>query len=265
MYSNITLAKKYLHYYLTAANGKGHGMHSPFVFDFIRRVLSNGNGYAPPSTIEALRKTLLHDPRTITVEDMGAGSRNGGSKQKKVKDIARAALKPRKLAQLLFRLASHYRPRHIVELGTSLGLTTAYFSAAVPDAQVITIEGSAAVADIAQENFRQLDRHNIELHTGHFDQVLPGILERFPVIDMAYVDGNHRYAPTMDYFRQLLRAADENTILVFDDIHWSEEMERAWTEIRQHPEVTYTIDIFFLGFVFFRKDFKVKQDFMIRF
>jgi len=53
--------------------------------------------------------------------------------------------------------------------------------------------------------------------------------------------------------------------LVFDDIHWSAEMEKAWLEIKSHPSVQYTIDIFFLGFVFFRPDFKVKQNFSIRF
>src|SRR4051812_7746844 len=100
MYGRFTLAKKYLRYFLQSSNGKGHGMHSPFVFDFILRVLNNGANYQPPASIEALRKKLRNDPTSITVEELGAGSRSGIAKQKRVADIARTALKPPQLAQV---------------------------------------------------------------------------------------------------------------------------------------------------------------------
>jgi len=240
-------------------------MHSPFVFDFILNVLNNKSHYQPPAEIEQLRRELLSDKRIIGVEDLGAGSRSGSSKQRSVNRIARSALKPKRLAQVLFRLAKHYQPKTIVELGTSLGITTSYFSKACPDAVITSIEGSASVAAIAEESFQKLNCANVRLVKGNFDEVLYPAIHPFLSIDLAYIDGNHRYRPTINYFHQFLTHSHNQTILVFDDIHWSAEMEKAWEEIKQHPSVPYTIDIFFLGFVFFRQEFKVKQNFSIRF
>lgn len=240
-------------------------MHSPFVFDFILNVLNNKSNYQPPGEIEDLRRLLLKDKRIIEIEEMGAGSRTSSSNQRTVGQIANASLKSKRLAQILFRLVKHYQPLSIIELGTSLGITTCYFSKANPDASVITIEGNKPTAALATENFQKLNCKNVQLQQGNFDDILPSILSRVPTIDLAYIDGNHRYQPTINYFQQFLAKWHNQTILVFDDIHWSAEMENAWKEIESHPSVQYTIDIFFLGFVFFRKDFKVKQNFSIRF
>jgi predicted O-methyltransferase YrrM len=250
---------------MTASNSKGHGMHSPFVFDFIQNVLNNRSHYIPPSDIEKLREQLLGEDEIVPITDLGAGSRSENANDKKVSQLAATALKPRKYAQLLFRLVQHYHPSRIVELGTSLGITTAYLSKGDPAAQLITIEGSPAIAQLARDNFRKLNCTNIELVQGDFDVLLPSLLNKLPDIDLAYIDGNHRYHPTINYFNQMLQKAHNDTILVFDDIHWSKEMEHSWEEIKAHPSVQYTIDIFFLGFVFFRQEFKVKQHFKIRF
>lgn len=240
-------------------------MHSPFVFDFILNVLNNKSNYKAPQEIEQLRKQLLSDKRIIEIEDFGAGSRINSSKQRSVAQIAKSALKTKRLAQVLFRLAKHYQPQSIIELGTSLGITTAYFSKANSNAIVKTIEGGQQIAGVAKGNFHKLNCTNIQQLTGNFDDLLPLVIDQLLSIDLAYIDGNHRYEPTINYFYQFLPKIKAQTILVFDDIHWSEEMEQAWDEIKAHSSVQYTIDIFFLGFVFFRQEFKVKQDFTIRF
>lgn len=240
-------------------------MHSPFVFDFILNVLNNKSLYRAPVEIEQLRKQLLNDKRVLKIEEMGAGSRTDSSNQRKVCHIASSALKSKRLAQVLFRLAKHYQPKTIIELGTSLGITTAYFSKANPDASIITIEGSKAIAEVAKENFLHLHCDRIQLLQGNFDELLPSFISQLSSIDLGYIDGNHRYQPTIKYFHQFLSKSNGSTILVFDDIHWSSEMEKAWEEIKAHPSVKYTIDIFFLGFVFLRDEFKIKQHFSIRF
>ncbi len=265
MYNSFQLAKKYLNYYLRASNRKGHGMHSPFVFDFILNVLNNKSNYQSIEEIELLRKELLRDKRVIEIEDFGAGSRINSSKKRSVDQIAKSALKSKRLANVLFRLVRYYQPQTIVELGTSLGITTAYFSKANSNASINTIEGSKQVAAIAEENFQKLNCTNIQLLQGNFDNLLPSVISQLSSINLAYIDGNHRYQPTINYFHQFLSKSNNQTILVFDDIHWSAEMQRAWEEIKSHPSVQYTIDIFFLGFVFFREEFKVKQNFSIRF
>jgi len=152
-----------------------------------------------------------------------------------------------------------------LELGTSLGITTSYLAFANLSAQVITMEGAPTVADLAQKTFDRLNLKGIEVLKGNFNQTLPETLERIKTVDLVFIDGNHRKDPTLNYFHQLINHSTESTILIFDDIHWSSEMELAWKEIQQHPEVTLTIDLFFIGLVFFKKDFKAKQHFVIRF
>lgn len=240
-------------------------MHSPFVFDFIQQVLNNKNGRNPPPQLEALRRQLLHDDSTILIEDFGAGSRVENTAQKTIRQIAKTAVKPKKWSQFLYRLVQHYKPHTIIELGTSLGISTAYMAAAAPDATIITIEGSPQIQQCAAKNFEVLGMGFLKSLTGHFDVVLPQVLASVETVDLAYIDGNHRLQPTLHYFEQLLQKKHDTSVFIFDDIHWSGEMEEAWRTIQQHPDVRYTIDLFFVGVVFFRAEFKAKQHFTIRF
>jgi predicted O-methyltransferase YrrM len=282
MYSRLRLAQKYIHYYRIASNGKGHGIHSPFVFDFIVKVLNEDTRFPEYDAVERLRRELKRDATLLEVEDLGAGSAMGaprsgkaglggrmdpgGRKQfRKVSDIARQAAKSSKWGQLLFRIARHYRPDRILELGTSLGLTTAYLAKGAPDAVVYTIEGAPAVAEVAAANFGALELERIRLRTGNFDAELTPVLESMGPVDLAFVDGNHRRDPTLYYFNRLMERSSGSSVLIFDDIHWSAEMEEAWGVIRRDPRVYLTIDLFFIGLVFRREEFKVKQDFVIRF
>jgi predicted O-methyltransferase YrrM len=265
MFSSWQLIKKYSAYYLTASNGKGHGIHSPFVYDFVRQVLNDKRNFYAYGQVESLRKKLLQNEAVINVEDFGAGSAINKTNQRSVASIARHAAKSKKWAQLLFRIVNYYQPATILELGTSLGISTAYMAMANPRARIITAEGSAAIAAEANKNFQSLGLSTIQQVTGNFDDTLPGILTTLPKLDQAFIDGNHRYEPTVRYFNQLLPSIHANSILIFDDIHWSADMERAWNEIRENSAVQLSIDLFFIGLVFFSDQFKVKQHFTIRF
>ena len=265
MFSRLQLAKKFLNYYFSASNGKGHGIHSPFVFDFVKNVLNDTSRHEAYQTVESLRKKMLTDNRLLEIEDMGAGSVISKTKQRKVSDIARHAVKPKKFGQLLFRIVSYYQPSNIVELGTSLGITTAYLALANLQSAVITMEGASSVAAVAQNNFQNLGLKNINVIKGNFDHVLPTALPATGSLDFVFVDGNHRKDPTVNYFLALIKQVNHGSILIFDDIHWSREMEEAWEIIKAHPSVTLSIDLFFIGLVFFRNDFKIKQHFVINF
>jgi len=265
LYSKFQLAKKYLHYYFTASSGKGHGIHSPFVFDLIKNVLQDKTAYDCYPVIEKIRQGLLLQKTEILVEDLGAGSSVIKTNKRVVADMAGSSLKPKKYAQLLFRMVQYYKPETIIELGTSFGITTAYLAAGNTHAKVYTIEGSEAIAEIARNHLERYVPGQVELITGHFNDVLPGILNKTGHTGLAFIDGNHRKVPTLDYFRQLLGRCGSSSILIFDDIHWSAEMEEAWAEIGQHPSVTLTIDLFFIGIVFFNADINHKQHYTIRF
>jgi len=264
MYSAAQLAYKYLRYYLTASNGKGHGVHSPFVFDFIEKVLNDRRHFYAYDTIEALRNRLLNDKRVIEVEDFGAGSRKDNSNKRSVASIAKNAVKPAKYGQFLFRLVNHYKPNSILEMGTSLGVSTAYLAAGNPAARVVTLEGSKEIAVVARQNFEQLGLEAIQQVTGNFDETLPFVL-RDQKFDLVFIDGNHRKEPTLNYFRLLLTNLPNEIILIFDDIHWSREMEEAWTEICSNENVRVSIDLFFMGIVVFRDGIREKQHYRIRF
>ena len=265
MYSKLQLTKKYIQYHITGSNKKGHGIHSPFVFDFIRNVLNDRGEYDSYQMVESVRTHLLKDHTVLDVEDFGAGSGVTKSRQKKVRDIARYAAKPKKFGQLLFRIVQHYHPRTTIELGTSLGLTTSYLALAYYDGTVHTLEGAPNVASIAKKHFQQLNLKNIGVTEGNFDDTLPGVLESISNIDLAFLDGNHRKEPTLRYFNQLLKKINASSIVIFDDIHWSTDMEDAWETIKANPDVKLSIDLFFMGLVFFRDEFKTKQHFTIRF
>jgi predicted O-methyltransferase YrrM len=265
MYSRLHLALKFLHHYFTASNSKGHGIHSPFVFEFVTKVMNDRKHNAAYEQVEQLRRKLLADTRLLEVDDLGAGSSMTKNKLRSVAAMAKHAAKPGSFGQLLFRVARYYQPGIVLELGTSLGLSTAYLSLANPASHIVTIEGSESIAAIARHNFLEMGLKNIQVTVGHFDNTLPDILRDLSTVDFVFIDGNHRQAPTENYFRLLLSKVSHNSILVFDDIHWSKEMEAAWETIKNHSSVTCTIDLFFAGFVFFRKEIMQKQHFDIRY
>lgn len=265
MYTASQLAKKYIHYYINAANSKGHGVHSPFVFNFIKFIKNDQKRYPCYERIEQLRTALLDNKDWIEVEDFGAGSTVLKTTKRRIDKMAASSLKPKKFAQLLYRIVQYFQPQTIVELGTSFGITSSYLASANKSATLFTLEGAPPIANIASANFQTLHLKNILLKTGEFTETLPELLQQMSIVDFAFIDGNHREQPTLDYFEQFLLKSAPGTILVFDDIHWSKEMESAWAKIKAHPSVTLTIDLFFIGLVFFRTDFKVKQHFSLRF
>lgn len=266
MYSGIQLALKYVRYYLTASNGKGHGTHSPFVFEFITKVLNDKSVYPEYGPVEKLRQELLLDKTMLTVEDLGAGSVVSKTNQRTVASIARNAAKPKKFGQLLFRIARYYQLQRVIELGTSLGISAGYLAKGIgKEGTLTTVEGAASIAAVARQNFEKLGLDNIALINRSFDEAMPELQKPGSGIDLLFIDGNHRKDPTIRYYNSLLPYMNTGGMMIFDDIHWSREMEEAWEHIKQQPAVRCTIDLFFIGIVLFSPDFKEKQHFSIRF
>ncbi|GAB3901247.1 class I SAM-dependent methyltransferase [Larkinella knui] len=242
-----------------------HSLHSPFVFDLYSNLIRRDNpGEQRFAPIRALQQELLKDARKIQITDFGAGSRINASRERAVRDIAKNSQKPARFGRLLYRLIQRFDSRTIVDLGTSLGITTLYEATAAPAAQILTFEGCPQTAAVAQRNFRKLNYQNIEIITGNIDETLAERLKTVPAIDLAFFDANHRYEPTVRYFETCLLKVHNDTCFIFDDIHWSDEMEQAWDTIKAHPAVTVSIDLFYVGLVFFRSQ-QPKQDFILKF
>jgi predicted O-methyltransferase YrrM len=257
----LQLFFRFLKFYFQAKTR--YNVHSPFVFDFTEAVLEDDRWYYTFSEVEGLRAFLRKDKTKITVTDFGAGSQVTPGKERSLSSLARYSANSPMACRFLFKIVAKYKPATMLELGTSLGISTAYQAAASLNARFITLEGCPTVAMFARKNLEILKVKNVELLHGQFDEKLPEALEELGRLDYVFVDGNHRKEPTLHYFEQCLAHAHEGSVFIFDDIHWSRGMEEAWAAIQQHPKVKVTIDLFFFGVVFFRKENQVKEHFQL--
>jgi len=195
------------------------------------------------------------------VKDLGAGSKVLKSKSRKISDISKKVGISNKKARLLYRLVNFFQPKSILELGTSLGISTYAMSLGNPNSKIITIEGCPETAAVAKEQFEFNHLNNINLIVNSFDKELNNL--KHQKFDLIYIDGNHQKEPTLSYFETLIGTLNNDSVMILDDIHWSKGMTEAWDTIKQNPKVTLTIDVFYWGIVFFRKE-QVKQHFRIR-
>ena len=239
-----------------------HGLHSPFVYDLVTKCFYDKTQFEAYDVLKEYRKELVENHDTISVTDFGAGSRVFKSNLREISAIAKNAGIPKRRAKLLYRLVQHLECKTVIELGTSLGIATAAF-ALNKNAQVTSIEGCPETARIAQQQFNKFGLNNIQLKIRDFESALSNIVTKNTKADLIYFDGNHKKEPTLQYFSQLLPLAHNDTVFIFDDIHWSTEMEEAWEQIKAHPSVRVSIDTFYLGFVFFRKE-QAREHFNIR-
>lgn len=138
-----------------------HGIHSPFLFQLYNNVLTSIDQYYCFSEIEKIRYRLLKDDTTFTEIGWGAGSKAIKKKQKKVSEVAKTSLATKEVAQRYFRLVTWLKPKNIIELGTSLGLTTAYLAKANTQTNVYTFEGNNFLNTAAAEVFKELKIVNV--------------------------------------------------------------------------------------------------------
>lgn len=259
----FSLIKQYVSYFFKA---KGlHSLHSPFVFDLAKNVLDDRQEYPEYELLLKQRKRLLSNRNLIETVDFGtkAGSKEFTTYRERVQKLTKQRSHTVRCNQLLFRLSRFYKPQYILELGTATGLGTAALALGNNSAKVITVEGCASIASVASGSFERLHIKNTEIIIGNFNTVLAKVIDRIPKLDMVFFDGNHQKIPTLDYFHHCLTKAHDESVFIFDDIHWSKEMNEAWKQIQQHEAVTVTIDLFQFGLVFFNKGLS-KQDFILK-
>ena len=286
MKKNVYLYRvsSWLKHQLTARNTGGHGVHSPYLFEWVRMVMSDKNTYYVWDEIEEIRQEMLKDMRELEFVDYGSGgplptspSKGRSANMRRVCDIAKGSLARRKEAQLLARLvgwlgrplltspsrggigdeASEDRKGlTIVELGTSLGVTTAYLAAMDSRNKVVTYEGCPAVAEVARANWEKLGLSNIACVVGEITvDSLQLAVDRLSGIDVAFIDANHTCEATLTYFNALASRVHEKSVVVVDDIHYNEDMEKAWKAICADERVTTTMDLYRMGLVFFDKHY----------
>ncbi len=233
-------------------------LHSPFIFRFYLDILE-GKDDEVLAAIKALRERWQSDDSELPVQDFGTGQ----SVNRKISEMVGRVAVRHKYGQVLYRMVRQFAPKNILEIGTSLGLSSAYMALAAKDATVITLEGSPALSLKARELHRELGIANTTFITGNFDESLPKILNQSAALDFVFFDGNHTKEATLNYFLQCLPKAHADTVFVFDDIYWSKGMTEAWQQIKTHEAVKLSIDIYQFGIVFFKREKLAKEDFML--
>lgn len=254
------IAYSYITYLIRSSNQ--HGVHSPFVYQFITKCLYNKKDNNDTLLLKRIKQSLLNNTSIIKVTDFGAGSRVFKSNQREVKKIAQTAGISAKRSKLLHKIIRYFEPQKILEIGTSLGLASSAMALGNPQSKIISIEGCPETSRIAQETFSFFNINNITTVISHFDDYIDNI-DKSEKLDFIYFDGNHSKTATLSYFHKLLSTTKNNSIWIFDDIHWSHDMEEAWQEIVANPNVTVSIDTFQWGIIFFRKE-QEKEHFIIR-
>lgn len=239
---------------------KGHDIGSPFVLKLTDKFLLNvKNVQKTLAPVESLRKELLSDKTLIYIDDPGTGA----VKHDTIAGICKRASGSSRKLRILHQLVKFVEPEMTIELGTSLGLSSASIALAMPDKTVITVEGEKSIALQANDNFARLDLKNIRLIAQKFDEVLPALVGELKSPFFIYIDGNHTYEATVKYYDLFSLHLDEHSMLVFDDIRWSKGMEKAWDYICNHPQSTICIDFYDIGVVVFNKE-SIKQKINLR-
>ena len=251
--------KAYIKFLSKASNQ--HGVHSPFVYNFVTKCLYNKTKFDAYKKLKQYKKELLQSNTVLQITDLGEGSKVLDANQRNVGKMAKTSSSSKKDSELLYRLSDYFKFKTVLELGTSLGMGTYALSLANPTSKIITIEGCPNTSRFAQSQLKKHDIGNVEFLIGNFGNTIPTLQNNN--FDFIFFDGHHNKEATIQYFEALLPKTHNETVFVFDDIYWSEGMTEAWGYIKNHNAVTVTVDVFHLGFVFFRKE-QAKEHFKIR-
>lgn len=232
---------KYIEHLFYMRHRKGHGIHSPYLFEFVNGVLFNGEGVELPPFIRKEHRKLRAENAFVR----------------------RSSVK-RKYGFLLYRITRWFHPEMIIELGTGLGISTIYLSSGSHEIPLHSIEQNKERAELAEQLIKKWCPGPISIHVGAMEEMLKDVLPLLPRRFVAFVDGNHHHKPTVAYVDELIDRAEDEAIIVMDDIYWSRGMQRAWKDVIAREEVQVSFDLFHMGILIIGKELQ-KKKFKIKF
>ncbi|PLX15407.1 MAG: SAM-dependent methyltransferase [Marinilabiliales bacterium] len=263
MNQRLRFALKFLNYWLFSRHKKGHGIHSPFVFNLVLNVFNNKTPHVDLDKAFKVYNYYKSSKELLHLNEIGAGSSYKKTKEQTVGNIIRQSSVNKKYGRLLYNLAKYFKSDFILEIGTSVGVGTTFIAQASPTAKFTTLEGLSGKIKVAKEMSSKLG-HKTSFIEGNFDVTLESVLNGYQKLDFVFFDGNHTKESTLKYFELCALKSHNESIFIFDDIHWSKEMEEAWEEIKDHKNVSVSVDIFRMGLIFFKKELS-KEHYVIKF
>ena len=239
--------------------------HSPYLFRLMSFMANDEVRFEKFSAIEALRRKWLKNRTRIVRKDKGTGSLYSGKPDtESISAIAKHALSLPFQCRCMARLVHLEKPNVIIEFGSSLGISAAYLQSGNPSSVITTVEGDPEIAKLARTTFAELEMTGIRLVASTFEEFLASRQVNDRQIDLLFLDGNHNSSALLDYYEKLKSNFSANTIVLVDDIYWSQDMEQGWRKLIDMPEVTQSVDCFRFGMLFFRKEFLEKENHQIR-
>lgn len=249
-----------LRYFLTSKHKKGFGIHSPFLFNLITKCFNKKLKYGKYYKAVNFYKQLLKDDTKFIYCPYGTNKTE--TTETKISRITKGSSVGLKYSRLLYNISEYFASEETLEFGTSLGVSTAFLSAG--SKKVTTVEGCPNTVAIAKSYHEKFDINNIcyinttiedYLESDEFKRSSPNII---------FIDASHTYNSIITFFYKLLKVINNNSIIIFDDIYWSFEMNKAWKKIISEDSVTQTVDLLRFGIVFFDKRLN-KENFTIRY
>lgn len=264
--SPIKLFVKYIVYKFIARHRKGFGIHSPFTFALLNKTFREKIPSSVKEKARDYKKGFLSNKEVLPRSILGAGAllHNGERKKALVSQIMRQTAIPSHYGNLLYLLSKHFGTDGILELGTGLGMSTLYLAIGAPSGTVVSVEGHQPYAQRAEQELKKVDVNNVRIVTAQFEEALEKLKSERKQFGLFYIDGDHTLSSTISNFERCIDISTQNAIFIFDDIHWSDEMEQAWKTIKQHAKCRISMDLFRMGIVFINEKF-LKQDYIVRY
>jgi len=238
-----------------------HSIQTPFAFRFytdLSRAIKNSIAI---KEIENARNHFLRDHSIVEGEDLGAGSRI--TKESRISSISRHGISSKEECIFLFELANICKPETCIELGTSLGIVTAYLSMSKFVNTLYTFEGNKILAEKASQLLSSLHTQKAQIIHGNINEELLVLLETLDQIGLAIIDANHTEKALLNYYELLKPKMNSSGIIVIDDIRWSVGMNRGWKKLIGEQDVTLSIEYLNKGLLFFKNGIQ-KQHYVLR-
>lgn len=251
--------KSRLNFLLKSSNQ--HGIHSPFVYDLITKCFYDKTPFSAYHNLKALRNKLIYNQDLVKVKHYSEASKVFQSNHQKISTIVKSEGSSYKKQKQLYRITNYFKPKNVLELGTSVGLGSAAMAIASNNSIIKTVEVNKNISDIAKKVFKSYQLKNIQIDTSSFKDFFKK--SNYENLDLVYLDGTCDKESTIENFNSLLKYSHNESVFIINNIYWSKEMTEAWNIIKKQKEITVSIDTFYWGFLFFRKE-QPKQHFTIR-
>ena len=237
-----------------------HGVHSPFIYDLTDKCFKTPISINLQNTLRSLDNLLKADKTIIEITDFGAGSKKL-SNSRKISDIYKTSSSKGKFGKILFQLVQHYKPKNVLEFGTSMGIGSICMASGLEFSNIITVEGCPNTYKVALENINSSGLKNITAINSTFNDYIKSLKNQ--QFDMVFIDGHHDGQALTDYLEALKPFTNNDTIFILDDIRWSNSMFEAWNAIKSKDTFHVSIDLFRMGIIVSRKE-QEKEHFIIR-